>query len=129
MTMIILETCGLWDIDYTSDNWELEFMTIFVTWHLIVTLDSIRNSCNVWIWYIFKLGEKATPVKNFVKNLISYCCRFRKNRQMLVHKEASKQRCGGNFPDLEIRHSILELTVFGQKLKFHVQVKFKFKSR
>ena len=29
MTMIILETCGLWDIDYNSDNWELEFMTIF----------------------------------------------------------------------------------------------------
>ena len=29
------------------DNWEPEFMTIFVTWQLIVTLDSIRNSCDV----------------------------------------------------------------------------------
>ena len=47
MTMIIVETCGLWDIDYKSDNWEPEFMTIFVTWQLIVTLDSIRNSCDV----------------------------------------------------------------------------------
>ena len=47
MTMIILETCGLWDIDYNSDNWELEFMTIFVIWQLIVTLDSIRSSCDV----------------------------------------------------------------------------------
>ena len=29
-------------------NWEPEFMTIFVTWQLIVTLDSIRNSCDVF---------------------------------------------------------------------------------
>ena len=40
----ILETCDIWDTDYNSDNWEPEFMTIFVTWQLIVTLDSIRNS-------------------------------------------------------------------------------------
>ena len=34
------------------DNWEPEFMTIFVTWQLRVTLDSIRNSCrnSSWIW-------------------------------------------------------------------------------
>ena len=44
----IQETCDLWDTDYNSDNWEPEFMTIFVTWQLIVTLDSIRNSCDVW---------------------------------------------------------------------------------
>ena len=30
-----------------SDNWEPGLMTIFVTWQLIVTLDSIRNSCDV----------------------------------------------------------------------------------
>ena len=41
------ETCNIWDTDYNSDNWEPEFMTIFVTWQLIVTLDSIRNSCDV----------------------------------------------------------------------------------
>ena len=40
----ILETCDIWDTDYNSDNWEPEFMTI---WQLIVTLDSIRNSCDV----------------------------------------------------------------------------------
>ena len=45
----ILETCDIWDTDYNSDNWELEFMTIFVTWQLIVTLDSIRNSCDVYL--------------------------------------------------------------------------------
>ena len=45
--MTIKETCGLWDIDYNSDNCKPEFMTIFVTWQLSVTLDSIRNSCNV----------------------------------------------------------------------------------
>ena len=47
MTRIILETCGL---DYNSDNWEPEFMTIFVIWQLIVTLDSIRNSCDVCLF-------------------------------------------------------------------------------
>ena len=43
----ILQTSDIWDTDYNSDNWEPEFMTIFVTWQLIVTLDSIRNSCDV----------------------------------------------------------------------------------
>ena len=41
-------TCDIWDTDYNSDNWEPEFMTIFVIWQLIVTLDSIRNSCDVF---------------------------------------------------------------------------------
>ena len=27
----ILETCDIWDANYNSDNWEPEFMTIFVT--------------------------------------------------------------------------------------------------
>ena len=45
----ILETCDIWDTDYNFDNWEPEFMTIFVTWQLIVTLDSIRNSCDVLV--------------------------------------------------------------------------------
>ena len=44
----ILETCDIWNTDYNSDNWEPEFMTIFVIWQLIVTLDSIRNSCDVF---------------------------------------------------------------------------------
>ena len=44
----IQETCDIWDTDYNSDNWEPESMTIFVTWQLIVTLDSIRNSCDVY---------------------------------------------------------------------------------
>ena len=63
---VILEPCDNWDIwsaamiwhlgccdirntDYNTDNWEPGFMTIFVTWHLIVTLDS--NSCDVWGWH------------------------------------------------------------------------------
>ena len=40
-------TIGNWDTDYNSENWEPEFMTIIVTWQLSVTLDSIRNSCDV----------------------------------------------------------------------------------
>ena len=43
----VLESCDIWDTDYSSDNWEPEFMTIFVTWQLIVTLDSICNYCDV----------------------------------------------------------------------------------
>ena len=40
----------IWDTDYNTDNWEPGLMTIFVTWQLIVTLDSIRNSCDVLFW-------------------------------------------------------------------------------
>ena len=47
MKTTIQETCDIWDTDYNSDNWEPEFMTIFVIWQLFVTLDSIRNSCDV----------------------------------------------------------------------------------
>ena len=42
-----LVACGIWDTDYNSDNWEPEFMTLFVAWQLRVTLDSIRNSCDL----------------------------------------------------------------------------------
>ena len=48
MTKTILANCDNWDTDANSDNWELEFMTIFVTWQLRVTLESIRNSCDVF---------------------------------------------------------------------------------
>ena len=42
--------CDIWDTLITIlTNWEPGFMTIFVTWQLIATLDSIRNSCNVCI--------------------------------------------------------------------------------
>ena len=44
---MIIETCDIWDTDYNSDNWEPELLTTFVTSQLRVTLDSIRNSCNV----------------------------------------------------------------------------------
>ena len=44
-----LRCCDIWDTDYNTDNWEPEFMTIFVFWQLIVTLDSIRNSCDVFV--------------------------------------------------------------------------------
>ena len=29
-----LRCCDIWDTDYNTDNWEPEFMTIFVTWQL-----------------------------------------------------------------------------------------------
>ena len=52
----IIGTSYIWNTDYKTDNWEPGFMTVFVTW-LIVTLDSIRNSCDVWSFIQF-LGEK-----------------------------------------------------------------------
>ena len=52
-TYFQLVTCDIWDTDYNTDNWETGFMTIFVTWQLIVTLDSIRNSCDVYCTFTF----------------------------------------------------------------------------
>ena len=46
-TTTTLETCDIWDTDYNFYKWEPEFVTIFVTWQSRVTLDSIRNSCDV----------------------------------------------------------------------------------
>ena len=48
----VLETCDIWDTE-NYDNGDPGFMTIFSTWQLIVTLDSIRNSCNV-LWHQHK---------------------------------------------------------------------------
>ena len=43
-----MQTCDNWDTDCNSYNWKTEFIAIFVPWQLRVTLDSIRNSCDVW---------------------------------------------------------------------------------
>ena len=59
----ILETCDIWDTDYNSDDWEPEFMTIFVTWQLIVTLDSIRNYCDV-LFSVFKFWGNSVCFLN-----------------------------------------------------------------
>ena len=69
----ILVTCDIWDTDYIPDNWEPEFMTIFVTWQLRVTRDSIRNSCDVYIYlglmvvflFCFIVLQKASKEKDF----------------------------------------------------------------
>ena len=53
----VVGTCDIWDTDYNTDNWESAFMTIFVTWQFIVTLDSIRNSCNVFLMKLEMLKE------------------------------------------------------------------------
>ena len=68
--MIILETCGLWDFDYNSDNSEPEFMTIFVTIRSVVTLDSIRNSCNVYFHWKFQhnISNQVNFLFVFVQN-------------------------------------------------------------
>ena len=42
----------LWNLRHWLQLWQLTtwIMTTFVTWQLIVTLDSIRNSCDVFVW-------------------------------------------------------------------------------
>ena len=57
MTKAIPVTCDTWDTDYNSDNWEPESISIFVTWQLRVTLDSIRNSCDVLLIVIVNSDE------------------------------------------------------------------------
>ena len=47
--IVIIGICDIWDTYYNIDNWEPGFMTIIVTWQLIATLDSIRNSCDVFV--------------------------------------------------------------------------------
>ena len=55
----IIGTCDICDTDYNTENWEPGFITIFVTWQLIVTLDSIRNSCDVFlVWFALILSAK-----------------------------------------------------------------------
>ena len=56
----IVGTCDICDTDYNTDNWEPGLMTIFVTWQLVVTLDSIRNSCNVFVINFPTLPTTAT---------------------------------------------------------------------
>ena len=51
----------IWYTDYNSYNWEHEFMTIFVTWQSRVTLDSIRNSCDVlFLFFAFRKEKIGT---------------------------------------------------------------------
>ena len=58
-----LVNCDIWDTDYNLENWEPEFMTIFVTWQLRATLDSIRNSCDVYyVWWTWHLVEDITLI-------------------------------------------------------------------
>ena len=49
---------NLREIVNISDSWEPEFMTIIiVTWQLRVTLDSIRNSCDVFVEVTIRFTE------------------------------------------------------------------------
>ena len=65
----ILETCDIWDT---------EFMTIFVTWPLIVTLDSIRNSCYVLL-YLALVGRTDWHIHWPPKKEKFYCWTGRKS--------------------------------------------------
>ena len=66
---VLMTLFDIWDTDYNTDNWEPGFMTIFVTWQLIVTLDSIRNSCNVFSVSLFWFSFLYFPCFGFLVNL------------------------------------------------------------
>ena len=66
MTKTIPETCDIWDTNYNFDNWEPEFMTVFVTWQLRVTLDIICNSCDVL--------DRTTPTLCISKDIDQLIC-------------------------------------------------------
>jgi hypothetical protein len=68
------KTFDIWDTVYNSDNWEPEFMTIFVVWQLIVTLDSIRNSCDVLKQDMFEIQTcQRAPLGGFSSISRSFC--------------------------------------------------------
>ena len=50
----IIGTCDIWDTDYNTDNWEPGFMTIFVTFQLIVTLCTIKVFLTITSYLVIK---------------------------------------------------------------------------
>ena len=66
--IVIIGICDIWDTYYNIDNWEPGFMTIIGTWHFFVTLDSIRNSCNVL--------KCICPKCNYPKCISAKCTRL-----------------------------------------------------
>ena len=64
MIKAILVTCDIWDTDYNYGNWESVFMIIFVTLQWRVTLDNIRNSCDV-LWDTFHKHLKLPLVGSY----------------------------------------------------------------
>ena len=61
-------TCDIWDTDYNSDNWEAEYMTIFVTWHwtAFASLAMFGFQCD-WNWQCdnFEAKPKRTRKNRF----------------------------------------------------------------
>ena len=62
----IWETCDIWHTDYISDSLEPEFITIFVTWQLRVTLDRICNSCDVFILLRYDIASEKLTLKGHI---------------------------------------------------------------
>ena len=56
----------LWDINH---SWESEFRTIWVTWQLRVTQDSICNSCDVLKHSAVWSAQKMPQIRRLSKNL------------------------------------------------------------
>ena len=80
-----IETCDIWDTAYNSDNWEPEFMTIIVTWQLIVTLVSIKT-------------VKGDVQKKFLKGPNFWHPEVEFYRDTLGWTQATKYPCAQNQP-------------------------------
>ena len=66
----IIGTCDIWDTDYNTANWEPGFMTIFVTWQLIVTLDSIHK-WDVFILNLIHISSSIFDISSFMAIIMS----------------------------------------------------------
>ena len=69
MTNTTQETCDLWGTNYNSYIWEPKFLTIFVTWQLRATIDSISNFYEV---LRLKFLTTATTLPSLVQVLTFY---------------------------------------------------------
>ena len=61
--MTQLSWWSYWDINYNSDKREPEFLIIFATWPLRLTLNSIWNSCNVYNKQFCETGKDHIGVQ------------------------------------------------------------------
>ena len=68
----ILETCDIWDIDYNSDNWDPEFMAIFV--YLTINCDTGQHSqflrCFIMSWFCWHLPRISPTLTSVLPSFL-----------------------------------------------------------
>ena len=101
----ILQTCDNWDTDYNSYNWEPDFMTIFDPWQSRVTVDSIRNSCDVLWNFSFKPWGGRPSITVHLLNWLT---------QLFFMKDPHTKCKTANVPQFQRVRCILVLIIFSR---------------